>query len=294
MRIRTETSVYGDRETLEAHAGIDVFLNEVRVIAVTVIVELGEDDVPDFHETVAFTSHDILRAVSILLSAVIVNFGAGAAGAGAMLPEVVFLAELVNALRRDMHVVQPYIVCLVIIDIDRGIKALRVEAHTLGQEFPCPRDRFLLEVIAERKVSEHFKESAVAGRLSDILKIAGADTFLAGRDSSPRRNLLPCEPGFHRSHAGVNDEKRRIVVRNKRETVETQASLFLEERKEHLAELIDAVLFHESNAFPVNICRARSAAAFLTDYRFRKRRRSDQKSNLSSNHLSSSAIGIRT
>ena len=68
-----------DREPLEAHAGINVLLDQIRVIAVPVIVELGEYDIPDLHVAVALTAHDILRPVSVLFSAVIVNLGAGTA-----------------------------------------------------------------------------------------------------------------------------------------------------------------------------------------------------------------------
>ena len=60
-----------DSQTLQAHAGIDVFLYELGVIAVSVIVELGKDDVPDFHVAVAFAAHDVLGTVAPLLAAVI-------------------------------------------------------------------------------------------------------------------------------------------------------------------------------------------------------------------------------
>jgi hypothetical protein len=40
-------------QALEAHAGVDVLLLELGVVAVAVVVELGEDDVPDLDVAVA-------------------------------------------------------------------------------------------------------------------------------------------------------------------------------------------------------------------------------------------------
>ena len=54
-------------------------------------------------------------------------------------------------------------------------------------------DRLGLKVVAEGEVSEHLEKRAVAGRLSDVLDIAGADALLAGADAAPRRDLLSGE-----------------------------------------------------------------------------------------------------
>ena len=105
-------------KTLQTHAGIDVLLHKVAVISMAVIVELGEYDVPYFHETVAFAAHDILRSVAEFRSSVVIDLRAGAARTRTMLPEVVLFAELIDALSRHMHVVQPDIVGLIIVHID--------------------------------------------------------------------------------------------------------------------------------------------------------------------------------
>ena len=47
-----------------------------------------------------------------------------------------------------------------------------------------------LKVIAKGEVAQHLKEGAVAGCLSDIFNIAGADALLAGSNSSSGRDLL--------------------------------------------------------------------------------------------------------
>ena len=44
-------------QTLQAHAGVDVLLGQLGVVAVAVVVELGEDVVPDLHIPVAVAAH---------------------------------------------------------------------------------------------------------------------------------------------------------------------------------------------------------------------------------------------
>ena len=50
------------------------------------------------------------------------------------------------------------------------------------QKFPAPQDRFLLEIISEGKISQHFKEGMMPGRVAHIFKIVvlspGSDTLL--------------------------------------------------------------------------------------------------------------------
>ena len=213
-------------------------------MAVAIVVVLGENDVPDLHEAVALAAHDILRPAAVLLAAVIINLGAWAAGAGAMLPEVVRLPEPVNALRRDVHVVEPDMVRLVIPLVNRGVQALRVQTHARCQKLPRPRNRLLLEIIPEGEIAQHLKEGAVARRLADILEVAGADALLAGRDPAARRNLLPRKVGLERRHAGIDDQQAVVVVRHQRETVHAQTSLLLKERQEHLAQFIDTIVLH--------------------------------------------------
>ena len=180
----------------------------------SVVVELRENDVPYFHEAVALSAHDILRSISEFGTSVIVNLCTGTAGAGAVLPEVILLAEFVDALCRDVHVIEPDIVGLIVFFIYGGIQSVRIETDNLGQEFPRPRNRFFLEVVSEGKVSKHLEVRAVTGGFPDVFQITGTDAFLTGGNSSSRRNLLPGEPGLHRSHAGVDDQKGIVIVRN--------------------------------------------------------------------------------
>ena len=80
-------------QTLEAHTGIDVFLRKLGVIALAITVELGKNVIPDLHETVAVASRSTVRfTAAVLLAAVIIDLRARAAGAFAMLPEIILSA----------------------------------------------------------------------------------------------------------------------------------------------------------------------------------------------------------
>ena len=88
------------RQTLQTHAGVDVLLGQLGVVALAVVVELGEDVVPDLHIAVAVAAGLAVGAAAAeLLAAVVIDLRAGAAGTGAVLPEVVFLAHAVDACR---------------------------------------------------------------------------------------------------------------------------------------------------------------------------------------------------
>ena len=228
-------------QTLEAHAGIDVLLLQLGVVAVAVVVELGEYVVPDLHVAVAVAADGAARlAAAELGAAVVVDLRARTARTGAMLPEIVFLAEAEDALGRDADLLVPDFERLVVVNVDGRVQAVRVDADPVRarQKLPAPVDRFALEVIAEGEVAEHLEEGAVARGLADVLDVAGADALLAGGDAVARRLLLAGEIRLHRRHAGVDEQKRRVVLRDERKARQAKMTLGLEETEVHLAQLI--------------------------------------------------------
>ena len=122
-----------DRKTLKAHAGVDILLFKLGIVVVAVVVKLGKDVVPDLHVSVTVTADGAVRlAAAVLLAAVKVYLGAGAAGTGAVLPEVVLLAEAENTLRRDADLLVPDIKRLIVINVDGGIESVGIYAYPLG------------------------------------------------------------------------------------------------------------------------------------------------------------------
>ena len=132
-----------------------------------------------------------------------------------MLPEVILLAEAEDAVFGDADHVAPdgegLVICggRLVAREDGRIEAIRLKADPLGagQEFPCPGNGLLLEVIAEGEVAQHLKIGAVAGGLADVLDVAGADALLAGADPMTGRLHLTLEIGLHGRHAGVDQQQ---------------------------------------------------------------------------------------
>ncbi len=239
-------------QTLQAHAGVDVLLLELGVMALTVVVELGKDHVPDFHIAVAVAAHGAAGlAAAVLLAPVIVDLGAGAARAGAVLPEVVLFAELENMVGGEADLLGPDLKGLVVggrglvSGKDGGIETLGVQAHPLGgsEELPGPVDGVPLEVVAEGEVAQHLEVGAVAGGVADVLDVAGADALLTGAHPVAGGLLLAGEEGLHGCHAGVDEQQGRVVLGDEREAGQTEMALGLEEGEEHLAQFIDAEVF---------------------------------------------------
>ena len=238
------------RQTLQAHAGVDVLLLELGVVAVAVVVELGKDIVPHLNIAVAVAADRAAGlTAAVLRAAVVVNFGAGTTRTGAMLPEVILLAEAEDALLRNTDLVAPDGEGLVVrrgrlaAGEHRGVQAVRLQADPLGagEELPRPGDRLMLEVVAEREVAEHLKVGAVARGVTDVVDVARADALLASADAAARRLLLALEPGLHGGHARVDEQDGLVVLRDQGKAGQAQVALALKEAEEHLSQLVEAV-----------------------------------------------------
>src|SRR5699024_12233120 len=134
---------------------------------------------------------------------VVGDLRAGAAGAGAVLPEVVLLAELENPVFGDADLVPPDGEGLVVgggglvAGKHGGVEPVGLQAHPLGggEELPGPVDGVPLEVVAEGEVAQHLKVGAVAGGVADVLDGAGADALLVGGHPVAGGLLLAGERG---------------------------------------------------------------------------------------------------
>ena len=239
-------------QPLQAHAGVNILLLQLGVVALAVVVKLGEDVVPHLHIPVAVTAHRAARLAAAVLGApVVVDLRAGAAGAGAVLPEVVPLAELENTPGGDADVLIPDAEGLVVrrggvaAGKDRGVQPLRVQAHPLrgGQKLPGPGDGLLFEIVAKGEVAQHLKVGAVAGGVADVLNVAGADALLTGADPAAGGLLLPGEPGLHGGHAAVDEQQGGVVLGDQGEAGQPEMALALKKFQEHLPQLVQAVGF---------------------------------------------------
>ncbi len=223
-------------KALQAHAGVDVGVLQGRVVALAVALELCEHEVPHLYKAVALTADMAVGLATALLgSAVKVDLGAGTAGTGAVLPEVVLLAEAHHMGGVNADLLCPDVICLVVVLIDGYIELVLGQLQNFCKEFPSPRGRLALEIIAEGEVAQHFKEGAVTRRDADALDIRRADTFLAGRHTLARRRDLSGEILFHGRHSAVDQQKAVVVLGYQRKAGKPQTSLRLKKREEFFA-----------------------------------------------------------
>jgi hypothetical protein len=226
-------------KTLKTHTGVNVLLRELGVVALTVVVELGEYVVPDLHKAVAVaTGLTVGRAAAIFDSAVEIDFGARTAGTRAVLPEVISLAEANDALCGNADLVVPDVAGFVILLVDRGPEKLCRNFESYGKELPSPRNRLILEVITEGEVTEHLEVRAVTCGVTNSLKVGCSDALLAGANAVAGRLNLSRKELLHRCHTRVYEKKGFVVVGNERKAGETKMSLALKEREILFAKVV--------------------------------------------------------
>ena len=209
------------RRPVEAHARVDRLHRQRGERAGVVTVELHEDMVPDFEEALAIEARGP-GGEAILGVVVVVDFGAGAAGAGGThRPEVLFVAglhvaEADDVVGREAELLLPDVPRLVVVLVDRDIEAGGVELHHLGDELPAPLERLALVVLAEGPVPEHLKEGEVAAILADLVEVvvlaSGADALLSARGPHVVALLESKEHILELVHACVGEEQRRVAL----------------------------------------------------------------------------------
>ena len=229
-------------DPLEAGAGVDLRLRQRRARAVRRLVVLHEDQVPELHEAVAVGVVQRPAVGAELGAAVDVQLAAGAARAGvAHLPEVVLVAEALDALHRHADDLVPDLLGLIVALVDGDPDAVAVEPPRLGDELPAVGDGELLEVLAEGEVAHHLEEHEMALGAPDIVEVvvlaAGADALLRAHRGRERRCLVTDEVGLERHHPGDVEEHRR-VVRDQARRRHGRVPALDEEVDERLAKLV--------------------------------------------------------
>ena len=205
---------------LKAHAGIDVGSCQRGAAAVFVLLELREHEVPDFQEAVAVALADAaVRTTGHVLALVDVDFRTRTTGARVShAPEVVLLAHAHNALFGQMGHFLPDGRRLVVITVDCDPQLVCRQLQLLCAELPGPGNGFLLEVVAEGEVAEHFEEGVMAGSAAHIFQVIvlSRDTqaLLCRRGPRIAAVFLAGEAFLELHHAGIGKEQARIVGRN--------------------------------------------------------------------------------
>jgi len=209
-------------DTLQAHAGVDARPGQRHALAGFDLVVLHEDEVPDFKEPVAVAGADTaIRAAGHGLAPVVHDFRTGAARAGiAHGPEIVLLAEAVDAVRGQSGHLLPQAEGLVVILVDRGVQTRLVQADHFGEKRPGETDGVFLEVVAEGEVAEHLEEGVMPGGTADVFQVvvlaAHTQAFLGGGGPLVPGLVLAQKDLLELDHAGVGEKQRGVLARDER------------------------------------------------------------------------------
>ncbi len=164
----------------------------------------------------------------------------------AHLPEIVLAAKAEDPLgpRADLLPKCPCLVVrtnLVVAFKNREPKPLGIEPEFIDQELPCVFDRVFFEIVAERKIPEHFKERMVPCRFPDLVKVvvlaARPDAFLRCHRAFVVPLLIAEEYVLELVHPRVRKKKRRVICRQKRRRVHDLVPVPLKIIEEFLPDL---------------------------------------------------------
>ena len=167
-------------KALKTHTRIYVLLNKIRIIAVSVIIELAENNIPKLRISVAITAGGAGRfTAAVFFTAVKIDLTARAARSLTMFPEIIFLTEPNDMGRINAYFIGPDIKRLIIVFIDRDPEFFHRHLKHFRAELPSPCSGFVLKVIAETEIAQHLKICAVARGFANSFNIRRADAFLA-------------------------------------------------------------------------------------------------------------------
>ena len=140
--------------------------------AVFGLVVLHEHQIPKFKKPITCWVVQRPTIGPKRTSAVDMNFRARATRANvAHLPEIVFVAEPLDARHRHPNHFVPDLFGLVIAFVHGDPQLITVKTKHLGGEFPSPRNGLFFEVVTETEVAKHLEEHEVSLSATYIVKV---------------------------------------------------------------------------------------------------------------------------
>ena len=108
----------------------------------------------------------------------------------------------------------------IVIGVDGDEETALIKRELASDQCPGGLDRFFLEVVAKRKITQHLKEGVVPRRVADIIEIV----VLAARPNALLRRGRPGigtrfsagEDILERHHARIDEKQGRVVLWNER------------------------------------------------------------------------------
>ena len=126
--------------------------------------------------------------------------------------------------------------------IDGDAQLVFRDVEVFGQQLPSEGDRLFFEVIAERKVPQHFKERMVAGGIAHIVQIvvltARAHRFLRCGGALVITRFNACEAILELNHARIGEHQGRVVARHQGRAVDHLVTVAGEKIEEGRADVV--------------------------------------------------------
>ena len=239
-------------QTLQAHARIYRGFGQGNHRAIRdFAVVLHEHQIPDFDKPVAIFIRATGRTARDMRSVVVEQFGTRPAGPRvAHHPEIVrgvlgalVVADAHDALFGHTHFVGPNVVGLFIVCIDGHPQLFCRQFVGDGEQFPSVLDRVALEIVAKRKIAEHFEKRVVPRRVADVLKVvvfaACAHAALRCDGADVVALFIAEKHVLELVHARIGEQQRWIVVRHQRRRCEVGMPLRLKKLDERLSNFGD-------------------------------------------------------
>ena len=118
----------------------------------------------------------------------------------------------------------------IILGIDRDHQFFFGQAIFPGDQIPGEFNRLGFEIIAERKITEHFKKGVVAGGIADIVEIivlaTGPYTFLRGCGTAIGALFNAGKDILELHHTGIGEHQGRIIARHQGARVHNLMAMF--------------------------------------------------------------------
>ena len=131
------------------------------------------------------------------------------------MPEVVFFVQAENAVFRNPSHFLPQRFGLIIFAKNRYVEPVLGYAVFFGDQFPGKRNGIALEIVAERKIAQHFKERMMTARVADVIQIVVLSTrpyaFLRRRCTDVIALFLSQKNVFELIHACVGEQQSGVV-----------------------------------------------------------------------------------
>ena len=212
------------------------------------MLELHKHKIPELEKAIAILIRASRRTALELVALIVENLGARAAGTCvAHGPKIIRSRDTDDLGVGKPGDLLPQLVGFIVVVINGDEKPVLLQAEFARDQCPGELDGKRFEIIAERKIPQHFKKSVVACRIADIVQIivlaARAHAFLGGRGARIGALFHAGKDILELHHSGIGEHERRVIVRHEGGGSHDLVSILLEEIEKGRPDLTHTVHF---------------------------------------------------